>query len=225
LFYRAIELDPDFALAYGRAAMCYADAKASGWLADKSNEVAEANRLAQRAVELGEDNAMALATGAYALAYVSRDLEAAVGIIERAIVLNPNSMTAWYHGGWIQNWLGKPKIAIERFARTMRLSPVGPLVRSNQSGTAHAHFFLGRYDEAASWATRASQDRPDFQPGLRIDAASNAMAGRPEQAQRAVARLRQVNPKLGPNPKNVWPLSHAEHLSVYEGPRKAGLPE
>jgi TolB-like protein/Tfp pilus assembly protein PilF len=228
LFYRAIELDPDFALAYGRAAMCYADAKASGWLADTSNEVAEANRLAQRAVELGEDNAMALATGAYALAYVSRDLEAAVGIIERAIVLNPNSITAWYHSGWIQNWLGKPKIAIERFARTMRLSPVGPLVRSNQSGTAHAHFFLGRYDEAASWATRASQDKPDFQPGLRIDAASNAMAGRPEQAQRAVARLRQVNPKLRvSNLKNVLgPYRHAEHLSVYEeGLRKAGLPE
>jgi len=143
-------------------------------------------------------------------------------------VLNSNSAEAWSLGGWVKNWLGEPEAAIERFARTMRLSPVGPLVRSNQSGTAHAHFFLGRYDEAASWATRASQDKPDFQPGLRIDAASNAMAGRPEQAQRAVARLRQVNPKLRvSNLKNVLgPYRHAEHLSVYEeGLRKAGLPE
>jgi hypothetical protein len=46
-----------------------------------------------------------------------------------------------------------------------------------RSATAHAHFFLGRYDEAASWAAMALQDNPDFQPGLRVAAASNAMAG------------------------------------------------
>ena len=31
LFYSAIELDPDFASAYGRAASCYATDKANGW--------------------------------------------------------------------------------------------------------------------------------------------------------------------------------------------------
>ena len=61
-----------------------------------------------------------------------------------------------------------------------------------RAGTAHAHFLVGRYDEAASWAAMALQDNPDFQAGLRIDAASNAMAGRPEQAHKAVARLRQL---------------------------------
>ena len=42
----------------------------------------------------------------------------------------------------------------------------------------------------------ALQDSPDYQPGLRIAAASNAMAGRPEQAHKAMARLRQLNPAL-----------------------------
>jgi tetratricopeptide (TPR) repeat protein len=96
-----------------------------------------------------------------------------------------------------------------------------------RSGTAHAHFLLGRYDEAASWAALALQDRPDFQGGLRIAAASNAMAGRLEQAHRAVARLRQVNPALRVSTlKNLvgpWP---AEDLSRFEeGLRRAGLPE
>jgi hypothetical protein len=63
-----------------------------------------------------------------------------------------------------------------------------------QTRAAHAHFFLGRYAEAASLAAMALQD--NYQPGLRIAAASNAMAGRPEQAHQAVARLRQVNPTL-----------------------------
>jgi hypothetical protein len=69
---------------------------------------------------------------------------------------------------------------------------------------------------------------PDFQPGLRIAAASNAMAGRPEQARKAVARLRQLNPKLRVSTlKNVrGPYRRAEDLSLYEeGLRQAGLPE
>src|SRR5438874_743755 len=74
LFNRAIELDPDFASAYGRAAHCYVIAKAMGWFSNRANEIAEATRLAQRAAELGKDDAVALATSGWALAYVVRDL-------------------------------------------------------------------------------------------------------------------------------------------------------
>jgi tetratricopeptide (TPR) repeat protein len=97
-----------------------------------------------------------------------------------------------------------------------------------RSGTAHAHFFLGRYDEAASWAAMALQDNPDFQPGLRIAAASNAMAGRPEQAHKALTRLRQLYPALRVSTlKDVQgPYRRAEDLLLMEeGLRQAGLPE
>jgi hypothetical protein len=47
----------------------------------------------------------------------------------------------------------------------------------NRAGTAHAHFLLSHYDEAALWAAMALQDNPDFQPGLRIATASYATAG------------------------------------------------
>ena len=110
----------------------------------------------------------------------------------------------------------------------MRLSPLDPRAIGMRAGTAHAHFFLGRYDEAASWAAMALQDNPDFQAGLRIDAASNAMAGRLEQALNAMARLRQLNPALRVSTlKNVLgPYQHAEDLSrLEEGLRRAGLPE
>jgi adenylate cyclase len=74
LFNSAIELDPDFAAAYGRAALCYVIAKNSGWFSDTANEIAEVQRLAQRAVELGKDDAIALAASGWALAFVVRDL-------------------------------------------------------------------------------------------------------------------------------------------------------
>jgi tetratricopeptide (TPR) repeat protein len=179
-------------------------------------------------VESGKDDAIAIAAGGWALAYVARDLGVGAALIDRALVLNSNLAEAWFCGGWMKIWLGEPEPAIERFARAMRLNPLDPQMRGMKIGTAHAHFFLGRYDEAASWAAMALQDNPDFQPGLRIDAASNARAGRLEQAQRAVARLRQLNPALRvSNLKNVLgPYRHAEDLSRYEdGLRHAGLPE
>ncbi|TFW52271.1 adenylate/guanylate cyclase domain-containing protein [Bradyrhizobium sp. MOS001] len=228
LFNSAIELDPDFASAYGRAASCHVYAKGEGWISNTANEIAEVTRLARRAVELGKDDAIALAASGWALAYVVRDLGVGAALIDRALVLNSNSADAWYCGGWVKLWLGEPELAIERFAHAMRLNPLDPWAMAMRSGTAHAHFFLGRYDEAASWAAMALQDKPDHQAGLRIDAASNAMAGRPEQARKAVARLRQLNPALHVSTlKHVLgPYRRAEDVSRYEeGLRQAGMPE
>jgi adenylate cyclase len=228
LFNSAIELDPDFAAAYGRAAHCYVGARTNGWFSDTANEIAEVKRLAQRAVELGKDDAIALTSSGWALAYVVRDLEGGASLIDRALALNSNLAEAWFYGGWVKNFLGEPETAIERFARAMRLSPLDPRAMSIRSGTAHAYFILGRYDEAASWAEMALQDNPDFQPSLRQAAASNAMAGRPEQAHKAMARLRQLNPALHVSTLKdvVGPYRRAEDLSRYEdGLRRAGLPE
>jgi adenylate cyclase len=228
LFNRAIELDPDFASAYALAALCYVWAKINGWFSNTANDMAEVTRLAQRAVELGKDDAAALAPSGWALAFVVHDLEAGAALSDRALALNSNLAEAWFWGGWVKIWLGEPEAAIERFARALRLSPLGPFVAGMRSGTAFAHFFLGRYDEAVSWAAMTLQDNPDSQPGLRIAAASNAMVGRPEQAHKAMARLRQLNPALRiSNLKDVLPpFRRAEDLSrLEEGLRQAGLPE
>ena len=227
LFYRAIELDPDFASAYGRAASCYATDKANGWFSGTANEIAEVSRLAHRAVELGEDDGMALTDGGWALVFVACDLELGAALIDSALALNSNLALAWTCGGWAKLWLGEPDAAIERFERAVRLNPIGPTRAGGiRTGSAHAHFFLGRYAEAASWA--AIQDNPDAQPGLRISAASNAMAGQAGPAQKSVARLLQLYPALRvSNLKSVLgPYRRAEDVLLYqEGLRRAGLPE
>jgi TolB-like protein len=228
LFNRAIELDPEFATAYGRAAFCYLIARINGWIPDTANAIAEVKKLTQRAVELGKDDANALSAGGNALAFVVGDLGVGAGLVDRAIALNSNLAEAWNFGGWVKLWLGEPESAIERFARAIRLSPLDPWLMGMRAGTAYAHFFLDRYDEAASWAAMALQCSPDYRPGLRITAASNAMAGRPEQAHKAVARLRELSPTLRvSNLKDVLgPYRRAEDVARYEeGLRQAGLPE
>jgi len=228
LFYRAIELDPYFAPAYGRAASCYARFKADSWVVITPDEIAEVKRLARKAIELGRDDAIALSGSGWALAFVVRDLGAAADLMDRALVLNSNLAEAWRFSGWVKSWLGEPEAAIERFARAMRLDPLDPRMGGMRSGVAHAHFFARHYDEAAGWAAMALQDNPDFQPALRIAAASDAMAGRLEAARRSVARLRELNPTLlVSNLKEaLGPYQKADDVSRYEeGLRQAGLPE
>lgn len=128
LFYRAIELDPNFATAYGMAAWCYLWCSAHGWTADRAQEIAETARLARRVAELGKDDAIALSAGGLALGYVTGDLEGGAALIDRALALNPNLTTAWYTSGWVRAFLGQTDLAIDHVARAMRLSPLDPLV-------------------------------------------------------------------------------------------------
>ena len=69
LFYKAIELDPEFASANGLAAWCYVRRKLSGWMKNPG-EMAELERLARRAIKLANDDAVALYSGGWALVQV-----------------------------------------------------------------------------------------------------------------------------------------------------------
>jgi adenylate cyclase len=164
----------------------------------------------------------------HAIARMAGEVEAGMALIDRALALNPNLAAAWLSGGWLKVWLGEPDKAISSFAHAMRLSPIDPHLFNMLAGTASAHLIADRYDQARVWAEMALQDNPDHQPGLRIAAASNAMAGRPEQARQAAARLQQLNPALRVSTLKdvVGPYRRAEDISrLEEGLRQAGLPE
>jgi TolB-like protein len=227
LFYRAIELDPDFAAAYGMAAWCYFWRMANGWTTDRVQETAEVTRLVGRVAELGKDDAVALSFSGLALGYVAGDAEAGAALTDRALVLNPNLAAAWSASGWLRACHGDPDVAIEHFARAVRLSPLDPLKFFMQSFTAFAHFIAGRYDEAWPLAETASREQPHFLSGIRIAAASNAFAGRLDEARRCIARALQLDPDLRiSNLKDrVGPIRPEGFAKYVEALRQAGLPE
>jgi TolB-like protein/Tfp pilus assembly protein PilF len=161
-FYRALQIDPDFASAYAMAAWCHLWRKANGWMTDRPNEIAEGTRLARRAVELGRDDAVALTRSGSVLGHFAGDVNGGIALIDKALVLNPNLASAWFLGGFLKVWRGEPDAAIEHFARAMRLSPLDPEIYRMQAGTALAHLFAGRFDTASSWAEKASRDLPSF---------------------------------------------------------------
>jgi tetratricopeptide (TPR) repeat protein len=227
LFYQAINLDHDFASAYGMAAWCYVQRRDSGWVTNRRQEIAETARLARWAAELGRNDAVALGTGGIALTFVVGELDEGATMIERALELNPNLATTWLFSGWQRISLGEPDVAIEHLARAIRLSPFDPFTFIAHDGLAHAHFFAGRYGDALSWGQKAVQGRPNWRAGMRIVAAAAALGGRLKEAQQAMVRVRENDP--------TWRLSHVRKIRSFrrpedlakleEGLRKAGLPE
>ena len=227
LFYKAIEIDPDFASAYGMGAWCYSVRKAYRWMVDRTEEVAEASRLARKAVSLGKDDAVALSRGGFTLAYVAHDLDAGSVFIDRALAFNPNLAFAWFVIGYVKVYLGEPEVALQRLAHTIRLSPFDSMIPVIQNAIAFAHFLAGDYDKASSVVEQVLHEKPDNYIALRYAAASNALAARVREAQHVMARLRQIDPELRvSNLKDMTPLRRPEDRArLEEGMRKAGLPE
>jgi tetratricopeptide (TPR) repeat protein len=209
------------------AARVYSQRKGSAWMATREIEVAEAARLARRAAELGKDDAVALCTAGIALSFVVGDQDDAKLLTDRAIVLNPNLAWAWLFSGWARAFLGESETAIDRISRAMRLNPTDPHSFSMYSCLAYAHFCASRYAEALSWAEMAVQEKPNFLLSACVAAAGYALAGRVGDAQRAMARIRQIDPALRLSTLNE--LISIRRPEVYarweEGLRLAGLPE
>jgi TolB-like protein/tetratricopeptide (TPR) repeat protein len=227
LFMKAIAFDPDFASSYGMAAWCYVWRKINGWMTDRSQEIAEGARLARRAVELGKGDAIALARGGHALGFLVADLDSSVAFIDQALALNPNLATAWYLSGWQRAYRGETGMAIDHLAKAMRLSPLDPTLYHMQLGTGLAHLLAGRFDEASLWAEKAYRNEPNYANAYSVAAASHALAGRLEEARKAMERVLHLYPALNiSNLKDWFPFRRPEDFTVWtEGLRRAGLPE
>jgi TolB-like protein len=178
LFSRAIELDPDFASAHAMAARCYLQRKGFGWVRDRASEIAEADRLARRAANLGRDDAAALGAAGFSLVFVVGDLDDGPALIDRSLALNPNLALAWHASGLAKAFLGEPEAAIEHAARAMRLSPQDPQMfgiagKRAEAGKAMAR--LRQIDPALNLSNfkdllpfRRPEDFARFAEGLRL---------------------------------------------------------
>ena len=226
-FYKATELDPDFASAYGMAAWCHLWRKVNGWMVDRPREIAEGARLARLAIELGRDDAVALTRAGHALSHFTGDLDAGIALIDRAMQLNPNLASAWFLGGFLRALNGETASALEHFTHAVHLSPLDPEMFRMQVGMALAYFFAESYESAVTWAEKAAGNLPSLLVASAVTAASHAFAGRMDEAKLATERLLALDPSVRlADLKNWLPIHRPEDLArLAEGLRLAGLPE
>ena len=223
-FRQAITLDPEFAAAFGMAARCYTARAASGWAFDESDKT-ESRALSQRAVKLGTDDAVALASAGFVIARLFGELDAGARLMDRALALNPNMAMALQYFGWIKVWQGAPDAGLDFLRRALRLNPMAPQIFTAQTAIASAHFIAGRYGEAIDAAEQALGNDLSHVPALRVLVASLAMAGRLCEAKTLAVRLRALDPELRlANVKDRAPYQRREDLAKHiDGLRRAGI--
>jgi tetratricopeptide (TPR) repeat protein len=226
-FYKAFEIDPGYASAYGMAARAFVQRNAGGWIKDRAFESLEAEITARKAAELGQDDAVALSAAGLAYSDLLGLIEDGDALVDRALSLNPNLASAWLNSGWTKTALGEPLLALERIERAQRLSPNDPHKSSFHAAKAYALVCTGGFTEAYSSAKAATRERHGFLLYECIAAASAALAGNAPDAKGIVARLLKRNPALRlSNVNTLLPLRRPEDAMRWEdGLRKAGLPD
>jgi tetratricopeptide (TPR) repeat protein len=227
LLQRAVELDPDLAIAHATQAFCYVGRRSMAWDTDRRSDVLEAERVARLALSLDRSDARVLGFAAHALRFVVGQAEEAVPLLEQAVRTDPNLAMGWGWLGAARNGFGEPELAIKDLQRALRLSPLDSLIFLPHGQMAIAHFLCGRYDEAVVSAITSLQVRPNHLTALRALIASYAMAGRIHEARRSLATYLGFDPAVRiSNINERTSLRRKEDIEKFQqGLRLAGMPE
>ena len=195
LLERAIAIDRHYGPALAWAAFCHLTFVRDGWV-----EAPETNRrkgvdFARHALEVAGNDPGILANAALALGYFGEDIGAMLGLVDRALVLNPSFARGWYVSGLLRIFAGEHDLAIEHVETSLRLSP---RERMGQplSLIGMAYFFKRQFDEAASKLLLSMQDHPGFPAPYRTLAACYAHMGQLDEARAVVARVRAITPLI-----------------------------
>lgn len=225
--YRAIELDPQFATAYGVAARMYVQRNSGGWIDDPAREFGEAERLARRAVELGQDDAVALSCAAFALCDLCNDPKSAILCADKATTLSPSLASAWLYSSWIRCAVADNVAALEHIAHVHRLSPNDPEAFSIYCCEGIVHFSSGDYVRGLAGAERAMQVKFDHILANCLAMTSAVHAGLPEEATAALKRAQRFNPTISiSGVARIQPFYEKNvERAWFEGLRRAGMPE
>jgi adenylate cyclase len=198
LMEQAIERDPRYGPALAFAALCCHRLLLDGRSKDPVADRRKGADFAKRAIEVACEDPVVLAYAALVLASFGDDIGAMIGLVDRALALNPNYARGWSISGLLRLWAGEPDIAIDHVDVALRLSPrarVGPSLLI----LGGAHFFSRRFDAAVPRLLLGIQDDPSFPIAYHILAACYAHMGRLDEARAIVARLRAITPQVMQN--------------------------
>ena len=187
-FNDAMALDPGFAPAYGGAAACLAWRRANSWPGDYKKDNAELSRLAERARELGTDDAHTLIALGFNLFWMLLEFDRGFEMVEQAIQSNPNCARGYNYRGLLRAWHGESDASIADFEQAMRLSPRDPFNYNAMMGLAVAYHNAGRHGEAAEWVDKSLRAFPPaFLVGMTQGILCYVGAGRMEDARKLMA--------------------------------------
>jgi len=160
-FDRALQIDPNFALAYAAEAEAYIPLAVRGYRAPKE-PFAKAKEMATKALALddtlpGAHNALA------AVRFNQYDWAGAEKEFKRAIELNPSYVPAHLWHGFFLEALGQQSANL---AERKLAQELDPLNLTAGTGVGTAYFYLGQYDQAIEELRKTLDLNPGFSMAL-----------------------------------------------------------
>lgn len=222
---RAIEIDPNYARAYGAMAAAIIRGHRYYWHNLSPVEARErALELAKKAVAL--DHSMPSIYWALSYVHLHRqEYDAAEAAAKQSVALSSNYADGYALLAYIANWRGHPDDAVRYITKAATLNPYHTFEYSSVLGLAY--YNLGRFDEAIATLQKATkQNESALSPRLYL-AAIYARLGRTEDASWEISQIQIADPDIAlSNLSALAPFEQKQMLTrLTEDLRKAGLPE
>jgi TolB-like protein/Flp pilus assembly protein TadD len=193
---KALALEPTYGLAAALAAWAHGQQVAYNWATDVNAERAEGQRLIELATQTVGDDPTALTALASAIMQLGGDVQHALNLADKALVLDPNHAWAWMRRGFGLVYTGRPDEALAAFEKSARMSPLDPFAFNVHLGMGLAHFAAGRPERGIEFARQALSERPGLTWPYRDLATYYAAAGNLEMARDSLEKFVYLRPAM-----------------------------
>lgn len=222
---RAIQLDPQYARAYGALAVTLTRGYRQQLTKLSFEEARErALKLAKKAIELDQSSPPVY----WSLGYVHlfrKEYEEAEAAAKQATNLSPNYADGYGLLAFISNWRGKAEDAVSYIKKAIALNPYHTFDYPWNLG--FAYYTLGRYDEASYALKQALEKNPSVLYPRLFLAASYVRLGQQDDAEWEIEQVKMQQP--GPTLSllaNTLPFENQSHMVAFLGDlRQSGLAE
>ena len=212
----AIVADPHYVSPRAWLAYWHVRRVGQGWSPNVNLDSGDANRHAERALELDHNDPWALSVYGLVAAYLYKDLETAIGRYDRALTINPSSVSAWVWSTSAYAWLGRGQEAVRRAPMAIDLSPYDPNMYAFTSHAGSAYAAAGEYDQAIEYLRRSLRENRMFTATHKLLTISLALSGRVPEAQTAASELLSLEPSLTVGSfRNQYPGSKAPYAADF----------
>ena len=227
LLRQAIAQEPDYAAAHAWYAYWQMFLVGQAWTKDPPAVMAEAGRLAERAIMLDPQDAKALTIAGHVRAFLHHRLREAIALHERALMLNPNLAMAWNLSGVAYAYLGDIEEAERRIQRYKKLAPLDPQAFFFDTALIIIALLKRDYKAAVEVGREVSEMNPAFSAACKPYLAALGHIGQHEEAEVVRRRLLSIEPGFTIHQFiDSSPFERVEDRDQFrEGLRLAGLPE
>ena len=192
------------AVVHAWAAMWHTLRVAQGWSGTPALDSQYAQDAARRAIDLDDQNALALAIDGAVNTSLLKRLDIGAARYEAAVSANPNEPLAWALKGALHAFRGESSLAVSGTRRALLLSPLDPLRYFYETLGATAELSAGNYPAAISLAQQSLKGNRTHTSTYRAMAIAQVELGQLDDAARTVAELMQIDPGFTVTKYRSW---------------------